>query len=67
MVDGRMWTYPELKFVTVHQYKMDVADLTVEVNRRFHGGVEVRTAADVSRIMKAKTIFNKEKNRSRNV
>jgi hypothetical protein len=65
MSDGLMWTYPELKFVTVHQYKMDLSQLVAEVNARFHGGVEIRSAADVGRILKAKTIFNKEKTRKR--
>jgi hypothetical protein len=65
MGDGRMWTYPELKFVTINQYKMDVAELTAEVNKNFHNGAEIRTVADVGKITKAKTIFNKEKNKSR--
>ena len=61
MADERMWTYPELKFVTIHQYRMDAAELTAHVNRQFHGGSEVRSVADVNRIMKAKTIFNRQK------
>ena len=65
MSSERMWTYPELKFVTVNQYKMDVAELTVEVNKNFHNGAEVRSVAEVNKITKAKTIFNKEKNRNR--
>jgi hypothetical protein len=67
MVDERMWTYPELKFVTVHQYKMDLNELVSEVNQRFHGGAQIRSASDVNKVMKGKTIFNKEKNRARGV
>lgn len=67
MPDGLMWTYPELKYVTVNQYKMDLNDLVAEVNSRFHNGAEVRTALEVGKIMKAKTIFNKEKKRNRDL
>jgi len=61
MRDERMWTYQELKYISVHQYKMDMPELASEVNGRFHGGMEVRSPADVARIGKAKTIFNRDK------
>jgi len=67
MTEGRMWTYPELKYVTVNQYKMEMAELVADVNNKFHGGAEVRSASDLNRVMKGKTIFNKEKARGRGV
>jgi hypothetical protein len=65
MADERMWTYPELKYITVQQYKLGPEELAAEVNRKFHGGQGIRTAADVHKIGKSKNIFNKEKNRGR--
>ena len=67
MPGGMMWTYPELKFVTVNQYKMGLDDLVAEVNSRFHGGREVRTTVEVGKIVKAKTIFNRERKRNRDL
>jgi hypothetical protein len=59
----RMWTYPELKFVTAHQYKMDAQELAKEANVKFHLGDEVRSRADIEKILHSKTIFNKDKKR----
>jgi hypothetical protein len=63
MQDKKMWTYPELRYVTVNQFKMDYTQLAFEVNKKFHGGADVRTANDVQRIGKSKNIFNKDKDR----
>ena len=55
----RMWTYPELKFIAVHQFKLDGQTLANEVNRKFHDGERIRTAVEIEKIKNAKTIFNK--------
>ena len=55
-----MWTYPELKFVTVNQYRFDVNALANEVNARFHEGQIVRSAREIERIKNSRTIFNKD-------
>jgi hypothetical protein len=65
MAGERMWTYPELRFVYANQFKVGAAELVAEVNERFHGGAQVRSAQDVQKVQKGKTIFNKEKKRCR--
>jgi len=56
----RLWTYPELKYVTVHKHKLDGASLAAEVNRKFHEGRPIRSIEEIERIKKGKTIFNKD-------
>ena len=53
----RMWTYPELKFIFVNQLRLSPQELALQVNREFHDGAEVRSAADVERVRRGKTIF----------
>jgi hypothetical protein len=65
MSHGRMWTYPELKFVIANQFKLGGEELAAQLNHRFHGGEGIRTALDVAKVCKSKNIFNKEKNRGR--
>jgi hypothetical protein len=55
----RLWSYPELKHVTVNQYKLGSEELAEEINRLYHKSEPVRSAADIEKIKKAKTIFNR--------
>jgi hypothetical protein len=59
----RLWTYPELRFITAFQHKFEPVILCAEVNRRFHEGDSIRSPDDVVRILSNKTIFNREKRR----
>ncbi len=56
-----MWTYPELKYLYVNQNKVSGSQLAEDVNRIFHDGLEARNASDVEKILRSRTIFNKDK------
>lgn len=55
----RLWSYPELKYVTVNQYKFGSEEMADEINRIYHKGERVRTVEDIEKIKRSKTIFNK--------
>lgn len=57
----KLWSYPELKHVTVNQYKKSPQQLAQEVNQMYHKGEDVRSPEDISKIFKSRTIFNKDK------
>jgi hypothetical protein len=60
---SKLWSYPELKHVTVNQYKVNIQQLVEEINRIYHNGEPVRSLEDIEKIIKGKTIFNKSKAR----
>ncbi len=55
----RLWTYPELKFIRLHQDDYSAEELRGLVNQKFHGGVEIRSERDIEKIKRGKTIFDK--------
>ena len=62
---GRMWIYPELRFILAHQYKLDADEIAVEVNGRFHGGADVRTQHDINKVLRGRNIVNRRKRERR--
>ncbi|MBU0761679.1 MAG: hypothetical protein KKD39_01525 [Candidatus Altiarchaeota archaeon] len=55
----RLWSYPELKHVTVNQYNSSSEELAQQVNKIYHRGENIRSAEDIDKIKRGKTIFNK--------
>ena len=62
-MEERLWTYPELKFITINQNKLDLNTLANEVNTKFHEGMHVRSAKEIEKIKNARTILNKNEPR----
>ena len=62
-MDERMWTYPELKFITINQHKLDSNALASQVNSKFHEGRDIRSAREIEKIKNARTILNKDEPR----
>lgn len=57
----RMWTYPELRFITANKLRMGAVELAQHLNREFHDGIDVRRPQDVEKIKRGRTILNKNK------
>lgn len=59
-MQDRMWSYRELKHLVINGQR-PAQDLALELNRMFHEGEGIRSAADVCKIRSTKTILQREK------
>jgi|GEM_PF-2009557 len=56
-MEDKLWSYRELKHLVIHDKSLP-DKLASELNRMFHGGEIVRTAADISKIRSKRTILD---------